>query len=105
MLAREQAAQHFAALVNGAAEDDAVRAREVDMLENALLMWFRGREVDGLDPGFGDAHHFAGFDFADVLRVEKVKRAGFAGDEPGSETAACRELAENERAKAARIAH
>src|SRR6266566_7295514 len=68
MFAREQAAEHFAALVDGAAENYAVRTREVDVLENALLMLFRGREVDGLNAAFGDAHHFAGLDFADVLR-------------------------------------
>src|SRR5712692_7106592 len=65
MLAREQAAEHLAALVYGTAEDDAVGAGKVDMLENALLVLLFGREVDGLNAAFGYAHHFAGFDFAD----------------------------------------
>jgi len=47
------------------------------MFENALLERFRRREADGFDAGFGDAHHFAGLDFADVLRVEQIERAGF----------------------------
>src|SRR5205823_12945660 len=34
MLVREQAAKHFAALVDGAAEDNAVRAREIDVLRS-----------------------------------------------------------------------
>src|SRR5205823_7337263 len=59
MLVREQAAKHFAALVDGAAEDNAVRAREIDVLENALLVWLGRREMDGLDAALGDAHHLA----------------------------------------------
>src|SRR6266849_2036925 len=47
-------------------------------------MMLSGREkMDGLDSGFGDAQHFAGFDFADVLGVEEIEGAGFAGDQPG----------------------
>ena len=49
------------------------------MLENTLLELFLRRKVDGLDAGFGDAHHFAGLDFADVLRVEQIEGAGFRG--------------------------
>src|SRR5436309_2310624 len=105
MFAREQAAEHFAALVDGAAEDDAVRAREVDVFENALLMLLRGREMDGLYAAFGDAHHFAGLDFADVLRIEQIERAGFRSHEPGQGAAGSRKLAENQRAEAARVAH
>src|SRR5271167_543669 len=77
MFAREQAAESFAALVDGAAENNAVRAREIDMLEYALLYRLFRREVDGLNAGAGDAHHFAGFDFADVLSVEQIERASF----------------------------
>src|SRR5579864_8870721 len=77
MLAGKQAAKHFAALVDGAAEDDAVRAREVDVLENALLMRLGGSEMNGLDAALGDAHHFARLDFADVLGVEQIEGAGF----------------------------
>src|SRR5438105_14985865 len=104
MFAGEQAAEHFATLVDGAAKNDAVRPREVNMLENALLVLLGGSEVNGLDAALGDAHHFAGLDFADVLRVEQIERAGFAGDEPGGAAAGRRKFAENERAEAARIA-
>src|SRR5208282_3658919 len=72
MLSREEAAEGFAAFVDAAAENNAVRAREIDMFENALLQGFFRREVDGLDARAGDAHHFAGLDFADVLSVEQV---------------------------------
>src|SRR5580704_1688614 len=70
MFAREESAERFAAFVDGAAENDAVRAREIDMLENALLHGLLRREVDGLDAGARDAHHFARLDFADVLCIE-----------------------------------
>src|SRR5437899_2079901 len=103
MLAREEAAEHLAALVHGTAEDDAVRAGEVNVLENALLVLLFGREVDGLNAAFGDAHHFTGRDLADVLGVEKVERAGFGGDQPGHEATRRREFAENERAEPTRL--
>src|SRR5215472_10887201 len=105
MFAREQAAEHFAALVDGAAENDAVRTREIDVLENALLMLLRGREVDGLDAAFRDAHHFTGLDFADVLRVQQVERAGFRSHEPGKGATRRQKLAEGQRAEAARVTH
>src|SRR6185369_15097655 len=100
MLLREQAAECFAALVDAAAEDDAVGAREVDMFEDALLVRFFGREADGFDAAARNADHFSGLDFADVLRVEEVKGAGFAGDQPG-----IAEFAEIKRAEASRVAY
>src|SRR6266852_5944887 len=69
MLLREEASEHLAAFVHGAAKHNAVRAGEIDVFENALLKLFLRREVDGLDSGFRDAHHFAGFDLADVLGI------------------------------------
>src|SRR5260370_37827953 len=105
MLAREEAPEHLAAFVHGAAEDDAVWAGKIDVLENALLERLFWREVNGLDAGFGDAYHFAGFDLADVLGVEQIESASFRGNEPGIEAAGGSEFAENERTEAARIAH
>src|SRR5260370_1627239 len=105
MLAREEAPEHLAAFVHGAAEDDAVWAGKIDVLENALLERLFWREVNGLDAGFGDAYHFAGFDVADVLGVEQIESGSFRGNEPGIEAAGGSEFAENERTEAARIAH
>ena len=51
-------------------------------------------------PDSRNAHHFAGLDFADVLRVEQIEGASFGSDHPGAAEAAPR----HERAKAARIA-
>src|ERR1700722_4101662 len=80
MFAREKAAEGFAAFVDAATKNNAVRAREIDMLENALLHGLFRREVDGLDTRARDAHHFAGLDFADVLGVKQIERAGFGSD-------------------------
>src|SRR6266403_495732 len=99
MLFRQRAAQRFAAGGDRAAEDDAVWPREIYMLENALLPRLFRREVNGLDAGARNAHHFAGFDLTDVLRVEQIESAGFRGHQPG-----IAQLAETQRAKAARIA-
>ncbi len=104
MLPREEAAEHFAAFVHRAAENNAVGAGEIDMLENALLERLFRREVDGLDTGFGDAHHFAGLDLADVLGIEEIEGAGFGSDEPGVEAAGSREFAKDEWAETAGIA-
>src|SRR5260370_22892116 len=105
MLAREEAPEHLAAFVHGAAEDDAVWAGKIDVLETALLERLFVREVNGIDAGFGDAYHFAGCDLADVLGVEQIQSASFRGNEPGIEAAGGSEFAENERTEAARIAH
>ncbi len=49
MLLCEEAAQHLAAFVHGAAENDAVGPGEIDVLENALLERLLRCKVDGLD--------------------------------------------------------
>ena len=86
--------------IDGAAEDQAVGPREIDVLEDAVLVRLLGGEMQRFDAGSGDAHHFAGLDFADVFGAEQIERAGFRGDDPG-----VAEPAEAERAEAARIAH
>ncbi len=75
------------------------------MLENTLLMRLRRREVDRLDAGFGDAHHFAGLDFADVFCVEQIEGTGFAGDDPGFFALRRDEFAKIQWTEAARIAN
>src|SRR5260370_42496386 len=105
MLLREEASEHLAAFVHGAAENNAVGPGEIDVLENALLERLFWREVDGFDAGLRDAHHFAGLDFADVLRVEQIESAGFGSDQPGVEATGRGQFAEHQRAEAARIAH
>jgi len=48
-----------------------------------LLERFLRREMDGLESGLGNTQHFAGLDFAEVLRVEQIECTSFAGDDPG----------------------
>src|SRR5258708_16807796 len=105
MVLCEEAAEHFEDFVHRAAKNYAIGAGEIDVLENALLERFFGCEMDGLDAHFRDAHHFAGLDLADVLRVKQIEGAGFGSDEPGVEAAGSSEFSENERAEAARVAH
>ena len=49
MFLGQEASEHLAALVHGAAKNDAIGTREIDVLENALLVRFFRSEVDGLD--------------------------------------------------------
>src|SRR5258708_24351999 len=49
MLARKEASEHLAAFIYGAAENDAVRAGEIDVLEDTLLKRLLWREANGLD--------------------------------------------------------
>src|SRR6202035_2096086 len=51
MFLSEETAEHFAGVGHGAAEDDAVRARKIDVLEDAVLVRLRRAEADGLDAG------------------------------------------------------
>src|SRR5258706_11888677 len=105
MFARELAAQSFAAVIYAAAKNGAVWPREIDMLKNTLLERFLRREMDGLESRLGDAQHFAGLDFAEVLRVEQIECAGFAGDDPGGFATGRGEFSEIQRAEAAWVAH
>src|SRR5258708_6706479 len=104
MLARKEASEHLAAFVYGAAENDAVRAGGTDVLQDTLLERLFGCEPDGLDARFGNAHHLARFDLADILRVEQVERAGLGSDQPGNEAAGRGYFSQHQGAKTARVA-
>src|SRR5260370_18884595 len=104
MFVREEASEHISGVGYGAADDDAVGTRKIDVLENAVLVRLRRAEEDGFDAGGGDADHFGGFDFADVGGVEKIEGAGFRGDDPSILAFRRRKFAENERTEAAGIA-
>src|SRR5262249_33275250 len=104
MFFREQAAKHFAAGIDAAAKNRTVWPRKINMLENALLVRLLRREMYRFDAGFGDAHHFAGLDFAHITRVEKIERTGFACYDPHFALGRG-ELAQVQRTEAARVAH
>src|SRR6202022_2998898 len=93
-------AERVSAIVHGAAEDDAIGPRKIDVLKNALLKGLFGGEVNGFDSRARDAYHFPGLNFADVLGVQKIERARFRSYEPG-----VTELAEIQRTKAAWVAY
>ena len=77
LFAGQQAAQHFAALVDGAAEDQAIGPREIDVLEDAVLGRFDWGEMHRLQAAAGNAQHLAGFDLANVFGADQIEGAGF----------------------------
>ena len=84
MLAREQTPQHLAALLDHAAEDEAVRPGEIDVLENAVLQRLFRRKAQRFHPRARDAKHFAGLDVAHVCGADQIERAGFRRHNPGA---------------------
>ena len=66
-----------AGLVDRLATQDAVGAREIDMLEDAEAGFLRAEGADRLDTFAGDHHHFARVNLADELRTDDVEGAGF----------------------------
>ncbi len=77
MFSRQQAAQHLAALLDHTAKNEAVRAREINVLEYALLPRFFRSEAPRLDARFIYAQHFAGFYVAHVGGAKQVECARF----------------------------
>ena len=71
------AAQFFAALVYGTAEDHAVRAGEVHMLEDAAGLRQRGRIEARRNAFRADDDHLPRLHFADILRADKIESTGF----------------------------
>src|SRR5262249_57797241 len=101
----QQTAELFPALVHAAAENGAVRPRKIDMLKDAELVRLFRRETNRLQSGSRNTQHLAGFDLPDVVRVEEIERAGFAGDDPSGFAVGRDHPAEIQRAEAARIAN
>src|ERR1700686_5570559 len=82
MFLSEQAPKSFTALVYRAAKNNTVWTRKIYVFEYAVLLLLGRRKANGLDARFGDAHHLPRFHFANVLRVEKIKRASFGRYHP-----------------------
>ena len=79
--------------------DDAVRAGEVHVLEDAEGFLLLGKGKFRADAGFIDDHDLAGFDLEDELGVDEIEGAGLAGEDVGAI-----ELAEDEGPEAEGIA-
>ena len=100
LFARQNAAQLRANLVDAAAEDIAVGAREVHVLEDAVRER-RGRiRLDRLHAVGRHNQHFARLYIAFVSGADEIHRARFRADHPGIV-----EPAERERTESVRIAH
>lgn len=84
VLAGELAAHFDADFVNVPIGNGAVRAREINVFENAEGAAFMfGKCLDAGEAFLVDDDDFAGFDVADEFGVDQIQRAGFAGEDPG----------------------
>ena len=96
---RQDAAELGAHLVDALAEDVAVGAREVDVLEDAVGERRRRKRMQRAQAAVADDHHLAGLDVAHVGRADQIERAGLGADDVG-----VAEPAERERPEAVRVA-
>ena len=85
---------------DAAALDDAVRAGEIDVLEDAEAGVAIVERPQTSDPARADDHDLSRCDIADELGANNVVRAGLRGVNPGVGVAAV-----NQRSDAERIAH
>ena len=80
-LARELAAEVLAHLVDVPPEHAAVGAREVDVLEDAVVPGRGGNGRTDSTPVVADDDDLARLDLALVVGVDQVERAGLRGDD------------------------
>ncbi|MPL73101.1 hypothetical protein SDC9_18894 [bioreactor metagenome] len=88
-------------LIDRAAADDAVGAREIDMFEDAEPRRRPMERACALDLAVLDHHHLAGLDLAHEMRADDVEAAGFGGQH----IAVVADPAEHQRPHAERVAH
>ena len=74
---------HLARILHGAAEDDGIRTREIDVLEDALRARLFGSVAFAGDAFGPDDHHLAGLHIVEVDGVDQIERAGFRGEDVG----------------------
>src|SRR5499426_2878736 len=97
---RQLFAHPVTALVDAPAEDYRIRAREIDMLEDAMRYPLRLERVERMQAARIDYDDLSGFDVADVARADQVEGACLRREYRGPV-----EFAHAERAKSARVAH
>src|SRR6266498_3427870 len=73
---RQLFAHPVTALVDAAAEDYRIRAREIDMLEDTMREPLRLERVERMHAARIDYDDLSGFDVADVVRADQVDGAG-----------------------------
>ena len=98
VFAGQAAANVHAGGVDGTALDIAIRAGQVDVLEDAAVALGR-REVHGTDASLIDGDELAGLDLADELSAADIERTGLGGHHP-----ALGQAAEDQRAHTVRVA-
>src|SRR5258708_20801002 len=76
-LARELAAQRFAAFLHGTAKDHAVRTRKIYVLEDAARLLSRRRIETRMNAFASDHNQLARLHVALITRANQVKRAAF----------------------------
>src|SRR6516164_422463 len=99
-LAGEFPSDALARLVDAPPLHDAVRAGEVDMLEDAETRIAIVKWPQALHAARADDDDLSGCDIADKLGADDVERAGLRGEDPG-----VGETAENQWPHSERIAH
>src|SRR5215510_5243566 len=97
---RQLFAHPVTALVDAAAEDYRIRAREIDMLEDAMRYPLRLERVERMQAARIGYDDLSGFDVADVVSADQVEGAGLRREDRSPV-----EFAHTERAKSARVAH
>ncbi len=99
-LAGELGADALPRLVDAGALDDAVGAREVDVLEDAEALVLRAERVVAVHAGVVDHDDLARLDVAHEVGADDVEAAGL-----GCQDVGVADLAQHQRADAVRIAH
>ena len=96
---RQLGADCLAHFIDRSAVDDAVGAREIDVLENARPRQGGGERAIAFHAGIVDQHQLAGLDVADILGADDVERDRLRGEDHR-----LAELAHHQRANAERVA-
>src|SRR3954468_20210236 len=99
MLLRQATSEGTAGAIDRAAVDAAVGAREVDVLEHALLLLALRQRMRARGAVRSDGDDLTRLDFAHGRRADDVERAGLGG-----EHGRVSERAHGERTPAARVA-
>ena len=84
-------------------EEIAVRAREINILEDTLGMGRRRKRLERLHSIRAEGDDFTRFHIPDIVRLDQIQGAGFRGDHMSAMIFRVLELSQNQRAKAERV--
>ena len=103
-LARQQPSQILARFFHGAAEDNRIRAREINVFEDALRARLGWCVVLASDAFGADNHHFPRFHIVQIDGADEVKGAGLRGEHGAFTATGNFHFTHGQRAEAVRIA-